>query len=65
MLLYQILASTVHGKYRKSHTETIKLKYLPLRGVLNSIYLMDHILHQIFLIISITPSECITLHLVT
>ena len=26
MLLYQIFASTIHGKIQKSHTKTIKLK---------------------------------------
>ena len=39
-------------KYEKSHIRrTINLKYWPQHGMKNLIYLMDHILHQIFKII--------------
>ena len=51
MLLYQILACTIHGKISKSHTKTINLKYQLPRGMKNLNYLMDHILHKIFKII--------------
>ena len=51
MLLYQILAFTMHGKIKESYTKTINLKYQPQQGMINLNYLMDHILHQIFKII--------------
>ena len=44
MLLYQILAYTIHGKIQKSHTKKIKLKYQLQRGMINLNYLMHHIL---------------------
>ena len=50
MLLYQILAFTIHGKIYKSHTKTIHLKRLQL-GMKSLNYLMDHILYQILKII--------------
>ena len=36
----------------KAHTITINLKYLHQHGMINLNYLMDHILYQIFKIIS-------------
>ena len=51
MLLYQILAYTIHGKNKKYHTKTINLKYQLRRGMENLSYLADHILYQIFKII--------------
>ena len=45
--LYQILASTMHGKKLKSHTKTIDLIYQLQRGTKN-LGLPDHILYQIF-----------------
>ena len=48
MLLYQILAYTVHRKVSKSHTKTITLKYQIPCGEKNFIYLFDHILYQKF-----------------
>ena len=50
MLLYQILASTVHGKI-KSCTKGMNLIYQLQRGMINLNYLTDHILFQIFKII--------------
>ena len=43
MLLYQILASTMHEKDKKSHTVTIKLKYQVQRGMRN----LSCLMHQI------------------
>ena len=51
MLLYQILAFTVRGKIQKCHTKIINSKYQLLHGMKNLIYLMDHVLYQIFKII--------------
>ena len=48
MLPYQILAYTIHGKILKSHTITINLKYQIQRGIINSNYMLGHILYQIF-----------------
>ena len=48
MLLYQILAYTIHEKILKSHAKTINLKYQLQRGMKTLDYLMDHILYQIF-----------------
>ena len=50
MLLYQILAYTIHGKYKKSHTKT-NLKHQFQHEMTKLNYLMDHILHQIFKVI--------------
>ena len=47
MLLYQILAYTVHGKIQKCRSKTINLKYQHQDGMKNLNYLMDHILYQI------------------
>ena len=48
MLLYQILACTMHGKiFKKSHIRTIHLKYLPQHEMKNLNYLIDHVLYQI------------------
>ena len=47
MLLYQIIAFTIHGKIKKSQTKIINLKYQIQNGMsLN--HLVDHILCQIF-----------------
>ena len=51
MLLYQILAFTIHGKIEKSHIRKINLKYQLQHGLKNLNYLMDHILYQVFKII--------------
>ena len=51
MLLYQILAYTIHEKIEKSHIRTINLKYQLQHEMKNLNYLMDHILYQIFKII--------------
>ena len=48
MLLYQILAYTIHEKILKSHTKTINLKNQVEHGMKNLNYLMSHILYQIF-----------------
>ena len=47
MLLYQILAFTIHRKIQKSHTKIIYLKYQLRHGMKSLNYLMDHILYQI------------------
>ena len=48
ILLYQILAFTIHGKIWKSHIDIINLKY-QLRHEMKSLsYMMGHILYQIF-----------------
>ena len=52
MLVYQILVSTIDGKIWKNNMKTMNLKYQLQRGIKNLNYLMDHILHQIFNIIS-------------
>ena len=39
------------SNYQKAHTIIINLKYLHLHGMINSNYLMDLILYQIFRII--------------
>ena len=44
MLLYQILAFTMHGKVQKSHTQIINIKYQLRHGMKSFNYLMDHIL---------------------
>ena len=60
MLLYQILGKSKKiyknvqkkiEKIIKSHTKTINLKYQVHQGMKNLIYLIDHILYQIFKII--------------
>ena len=51
ILLYQILACTTHGKYKKSHMRTINSKYQLQHVIKNLNYLTDHILYQIFKII--------------
>ena len=57
MLLWQILASAIHGENKKV-IETINLKYQLLCGVINLNYLMDHIPYQIFkIILSISPEN--------
>ena len=48
MLLYQILAFTIHGKTQKSHTKIINLKYQLQHRMKSLKYLMDHILHHVF-----------------
>ena len=48
MLVYQILAFTIHRKIQKSHTRIINLKYQLQHGTTSLNYLMDHILYQIF-----------------
>ena len=45
MLLFKILAYTIHG------AKTINLKYHVQRGIINLNYLMENILYQIFKII--------------
>ena len=44
MLLYQILASTIHRKTHttKSYAKTMNLKYLRKRGMINLNYQMDY-----------------------
>ena len=54
MLFYQILSSTMHGKILKSLIKTINLKYPFQHEIEILVYLMDHILYQIFKIISCT-----------
>ena len=44
MFLYQILASTIHGKEQKSRTKAMDLKYHLRRGVMSLNYFMDYIL---------------------
>ena len=51
ILLYQILVFITHGKTSKAHLITMNLKYQLQHGMINLIYLMDHILYQIFKII--------------
>ena len=51
MLLYQILAYTIHEKMSKSRTKTINIKYQLQRGMKNLKYLMNDILYQMFKII--------------
>ena len=47
MLLYKILAFTIHRKIQKSHTKIINLKYQLQLEMKSLNYLMDHILYQI------------------
>ena len=58
MLLYIILASTIHGKIKKSHAKTITLKYQLQLKMVNFNYVADHILYQIFKIILSISSKC-------
>ena len=51
MLLYQISASAEHEKIYKSLAQTRNLKYQCQLGMINSNYLMNYILYQIFRII--------------
>ena len=51
MLLYQILANTIHGKMLKSYTKTINLKYQVQHGMINLNYLTGCNMYQIFKII--------------
>ena len=44
MFLYQIVAYTIHGKYKKV-IQKHRLKYKLQRGMTNLNYLMDHILY--------------------
>ena len=46
MFPYQVLASTIHGKMKARN-----LKYQLHHGMINSNYLIDHILYHIFKII--------------
>ena len=56
MLLYQILASTIHGKTSTTYMKIINLKYQLQLGIMNLNYLMD--LVQIFkLILSISSKK--------
>ena len=48
MLLYQILAFTIHGEIQKAHTKIINSKYQLQYGTKNLNYLVNHILYQIF-----------------
>ena len=48
ILIYQILAFTVHGKKQKCHIRTIKSKYRIQHEMKNFNYLIDHILYQTF-----------------
>ena len=50
MLLYQIIAFTIHGKILKNHTKTY-LKYQLWHEIKSLNYQMDHILDQMFKII--------------
>ena len=45
ILLYQILAFTIHRKILKSHIRIINLLYQLQHGMKNLNYLMDHILY--------------------
>ena len=45
MLLYQILAFTIHGEIQKTHTKIINSKYQLQYGTKNLNYLVNH---QIF-----------------
>ena len=57
MVLYQILASTIHGKISKNHTRTITLKYQLQHGMKNLNDLMDYILYQIIKIIKVIKNH--------
>ena len=48
MLLYKILACTIHEEMKKSQTPAIDLRYELQRGTENVTYLMNCILYQIF-----------------
>ena len=58
MLFYIILASTINGKIKKSHTKTITLKYQLQLKMVNFNYVADHSLYQIFKIILSISSKC-------
>ena len=47
MLLYQILAFTIHGKIYKSHVERVNLKYQLLREMKNLIHLIRIYINRI------------------
>ena len=48
MLLYQILAHTIHRKTLKSNTKT-NLKYLCKHGMIKFNYLIEYFLYQIIM----------------
>ena len=48
MLLYQILAFTIHGNIQELHKRTISLKYLLQHEIINWNYLMNDVLYLIF-----------------
>ena len=52
MLLYQILVYIIHGKIQNVHIITVNLQCEFQRGMKNLNYLTDHILNQIFKVIS-------------
>ena len=58
MLLYQIAAYTIHGKTQKKSYKNNKWNEMK-HGMKNLNYLMDHILCQIFKIISSILSKTI------
>ena len=51
MLLYQILAYTIHGKILKSCAKLVNLKCQFQHGIMSLNDLRDHILYQIFNIV--------------
>ena len=51
MLLYQSLAYTIHGKYKKSHIKRMNLKSQLKNEKKPVNYLTDHLLFHIFKII--------------
>ena len=58
ILLYQILACTIHEKIQKCHTKTINLKYQVQCEMKDLSYFTDHILYKIFMVIlSILPKN--------
>ena len=48
ILLYQIVAFSIHRKKLESHTKIVNLKYQVRYRMKGLNYLMDHILYQIF-----------------
>ena len=62
MLHYQILASTTHGRIKKNHTETTKLKYVESNKLFGSII---EILLSTFILLKLFGSKLSQIHVLS
>ena len=54
MLLYQTLAFAIHEEILQSQTKIINLTYQLRHGMKSLNYLLDHILYQLFISVSVS-----------